>query len=225
MEKQANKNKKIYIIGVLLILLGSSSFLYRYVNEKIDVAYEMMNKELIALQEDTILNNEISNEQESNNEENQQEVQEEQEQKQANELNREVINYYIGYLEIPKINLYRGFVDKESDANNVRINVKIITPSDYPDVEKGNFILASHSGNGYNAYFRDLYKLSNGDKAYIYYNNKKYTYQITNIYLQPKIGTVTIFRDHTKTNLTLITCTQNDESTQTLYILDLISIE
>ena len=38
-----DKKRIIYILGVLLMFAGSSSFLYNYINEKIDVAYEMMN--------------------------------------------------------------------------------------------------------------------------------------------------------------------------------------
>lgn len=214
-------NKRIiYILGVLLMFIGSSSFLYNYVNEKIDIAYEMMNEQLFS--------NTVTTEQKELKEEliesaptevvNEPEV--------VEQVNDNVVTeYYIGYLEIPKINLYRGFVDMNSEANNVQINLQIIKPSNYPDVEKGNFILAAHSGNGYNAYFKDLYKLSNDDNAYVYYNNKKYTYKITNIYTQPKVGRLSVYRKKDTTSLTLITCTKDDESTQTVYILDLISVE
>lgn len=207
------------------MFVGSSSFLYNYINEKIDVAYEMMNKQLFS--------NVVTTEQEEKEEK--EEVIESVDTEIINEIveepTSEVVNdnvvteYYIGYLEIPKINLYRGFVDMNSSANNVQINLQIIKPSSYPDVDKGNFILAAHSGNGYNAYFRDLYQLSNDDYAYVYYNNKKYTYQITNIYTQPKVGRLSVYRKKDTTSLTLITCTKDDESTQTVYILDLISVE
>lgn len=213
-----NNKRIIYIIGVLLVGLGSSSFIFKYVNEKIDVAYEMMNKQLFS--------NTVTNE-----EEKEEEVIESvptevvEETAPVVESTTVVTEYYIGYLEIPKVGIYRGFVDINSKANNVQINLQIIKPSTYPDVEKGNFILAAHSGNGYNAYFKDLYKLVLGDNAYIYYNNKKYTYQIKDIYTQPKVGKLSIYRNIDKTNLTLITCTKDDESTQTVYILDLINVE
>lgn len=214
-------NKRIiYVLGVLLMLIGGSSFLYNYVNEKIDVAYEMMNEQLFS--------NTITTEQKEEKEEviesaptevvNEPEV--------VEEVNDNVVTeYYIGYLEIPKIGLYRGFVDMDSVANNVQINLQIIKPSNYPDVDKGNFILAAHSGNGYNAYFKDLYKLSNDDYAYVYYNNKKYIYKITNIYTQAKVGRLSVYRKKDTTSLTLITCTKDDESTQTVYVLDLVSVE
>ena len=214
-------NKRIiYFIGVLLMFVGSSSFLYSYVNEKIDVAYEMMNEQLFSNTVTTIQKEEKEEVIDSVETEivNEPEV--------VEQVNDNVVTqYYIGYLEIPKIGLYRGFVDMNSSANNVQINLQIIKPSNYPDVEKGNFILAAHSGNGYNAYFKDLYKLSNDDYAYVYYNNKKYTYQITNIYTQPKVGRLSVYRKQDTTSLTLITCTKDDESTQTVYILDLIGVE
>ena len=43
-----NNKRIIYILGVLLMFIGSSSFLYNYVNEKIDIAYEMMNEQLFS---------------------------------------------------------------------------------------------------------------------------------------------------------------------------------
>ena len=52
---------------------------------------------------------------------------------------------------------------------------------------------------------------------------KKYTYRIVNIYTQPKTGKLAIYRDYSKTTLTLITCTNNDSTTQTIYISELIN--
>ena len=89
-----------------------------------------------------------------------------------------VANYYVGYLEIPKINLKRGFAAFGSPYNNVDKNVTILPTSVYPDVELGNFILAGHSGQGSLAFFNDLYKLKHGDQAIVYYKNVKYTFKI-----------------------------------------------
>ena len=57
------------------------------------------------------------------------------------------------------------------------------------------------------------------------YNNKKYTYKIVNIYNQTKKGSLNIYRDTNKTTLTLITCTKDDKTNQTVYILELIGVE
>ena len=132
-----------------------------------------------------------------------------------------VTNDYIGYLNIPKINLTKGFLDKRSTENNVDKNILVVEGSNYPDVEKGNFIIAGHSGTGWNAFFNDLYKLNKGDVATVTYKNKKYTYKIVNIYQHPKIGTIAIYRNYDKTTLTLVTCTNNDSKTQTIYIAEL----
>lgn len=127
-------------------------------------------------------------------------------------------NNYIGYLEIPKINLNKGFLDKNNKENDVEKNIYVSPTSNYPDTDKGNLIIAAHSGTGWKAFFNDLYKLNKGDYIYITYNNKKYTYKIDNIYKQQKTGKIAIYRDYEKTTLTLVTCTNNDSQTQTVYI-------
>lgn len=132
---------------------------------------------------------------------------------------------YIAVLEIPEINLKKGIYQLGSKYNTVSRNVSILAPSDYPDVAGGNFVLAAHSGNGYLSFFRNLWKLNNGSYAYIYYNNVKYTYKITYIYKQAKTGTINVYRPYGKTTLMLITCTKDDESSQTVYVAELVSQE
>lgn len=130
---------------------------------------------------------------------------------------------YIGMLEIPKISFTRGFYSKESSLNNLKVAIKILESSDYPDVEKGNVILAGHSGNYSNSYFANLYQLNEGDVVYVTYQGKRYTYEIVNIYLVEKVGTVSIYRNKNKSTLTLITCTKDDDDHQTVYIAELVS--
>jgi len=144
-----------------------------------------------------------------------------QENTQANNNKNE--SYYIGYLEIPKINFKKGFVDINSQDNDVNKNIAVISSSKFPNIEKGNFIIAGHSGTGVQSYFKNLYKLSTNDKVYVYYKNVKYTYKIVNIYKQPKNGKIAIYRDYNKTTLTLVTCTKNDKTSQTVYIAELES--
>lgn len=136
----------------------------------------------------------------------------------------EVTDNYIGYLTIPKINLKKGFLDKRSALNNVEQNITVIEGSTYPNVEKGNLIIAAHSGSGWRAFFNDLYKLNVGDLAEISYQNNKYTYRIKKIYKQEKTGKIAIYRDYEKTTLTLITCTNFDSKSQTVYIAELESV-
>lgn len=136
-----------------------------------------------------------------------------------------VTESYIAILEIPKIDLKKGIYKIGSKYNTVSRNVAILTPSDYPDVVGGNFVLAAHSGTGYLSFFKNLYKLNTGDLAYVTYNNIKYTYKISFIYTQPKVGTINVYRPYGKTTLMLITCTKNDNTTQTVYVAELIETE
>lgn len=131
----------------------------------------------------------------------------------------------IGYLEIKKINLRQGLVSKKSYYNNINRNIQILDASDYPDKEAGNVILVAHSGTSSISYFKHLYQLTLGDEAKIYYKNYVYTYQIKNIYNVEKNGSVKIVRDSTKQTLTLITCTKNSNTEQTVYILELMNKE
>lgn len=129
---------------------------------------------------------------------------------------------YVGYLNIPKIDLKRGFTDINSKYNKVSKNIYVHPSSSYPDTKNGNLILASHSGTSSISFFKNLYKLELGDDVYVNYNNKDYHYKITNIYTDLKDGDISIRRNKNKTSITLITCTKNDKTTQTVYIGELI---
>ena len=135
------------------------------------------------------------------------------------------INYskYAGVLEIPKIGLKRGFYNTDSKYNSIEYNVSLIPGSSMPDVLNGNLMLMAHSGDAYISFFAYLYRLNIGDYAYITYQGNKYKYQIVNIYTTPKTGKVAIYRNYNRTTLTLITCTKNDDTTQTVYIAELVS--
>ena len=70
-----------------------------------------------------------------------------------------------------------------------------------------------------------LYLLNKGALVYITYDNVNYTYRITDIYTVNKSGTVEVRSNKDKSNITLITCTKNDNTTQTVYLGELISKE
>lgn len=127
---------------------------------------------------------------------------------------------YLGVLEIPKIRLKRGFYGTDSKYNNINYNVTVVGGSTMPDVDRGNLILMAHSGDAYISYFAYLYLLKVGDYAYVTYQGTTYKYQVVNIYNIPKTGTATINRNLDKTTLTLITCTKNSDTEQTIYILE-----
>ena len=138
--------------------------------------------------------------------------------------NNYVIDYskYLGVLEIPKIGLKRGFYNTDSKYNNIQYNVTMIGGSNLPDVDKGNLMLMAHSGDAYISYFAYLWMLGIGDHAYVTYNGRKYDYQVVNIYNVKKNGVAVIHRNTEKTTLTLITCTKDNDSSQTIYILELV---
>ena len=153
-------------------------------------------------------------------------IDEEEIKEQLKQEEKKTSNYnYIGVLEIPKINIKRGFLNIKDKGNNVNKNLQVIKGSDMPNVKNGNLIIAAHSGNSYISYFKNLYKLSNEDVAYVYFNNIKYTYKVVGKYDAEKSGKVTIHRDNKKNTLTLITCSQTDKTKQIVYILELESEE
>lgn len=129
---------------------------------------------------------------------------------------------YLGVLEIPKIGLKRGFYSTDSKYNSIEYNVSVLPGSTMPNVINGNLMLMAHSGDAYISFFAYLYRLNIGDSAYITYQGQKYRYRMVNIYTVPKTGKVAIYRNYNKTTLTLITCTKNDDTTQTIYIAELV---
>lgn len=131
---------------------------------------------------------------------------------------------YIGYLEVPDVNIKRGFVSLDSKYNSVGYNVMLIEGSTMPDVKNGNLILAAHRGNSSVSFFNDLYKLDRRDKAIVTYNGKKYTYELVTSYEESKDGVLTIKRNADASTLTLITCTRKNKKTQTVFIFELVSV-
>lgn len=134
---------------------------------------------------------------------------------------KKYISYtYIGQLSIPKIRFKRGFVKKESKYNNIEYNITIANEADYPDVKNGNFILMAHSGDAPISFFEPLYKLELGDIATVSYNAKAYYYRLVKTYQVEKTGKIAIYRDYNKKTLTLITCTHDDLTKQSVYIFE-----
>lgn len=128
---------------------------------------------------------------------------------------------YLGILEIKKIKLRKGFYKLNSNLNNVDKNITIVSSSDMPNVNKGNLILASHSGNSSVSYFKYLDKLDMEDIASIYYLGKEYDYKLVNYYDVNKNGSVQIIKNNDINTLTLITCKKNTDK-QTVFIFELI---
>jgi len=125
-------------------------------------------------------------------------------------IKKEEIIEYDMILEIPKIKLKKGILNKNNRDNNIEKNVMILKESSYPN-ETGNIFLAAHSGTGKKSFFNNLSKLSINDKAILYYKEKKYIYIVTKIYESQKKNTVLI-RTDSNNNLFLITCSQKNKS-------------
>lgn len=209
------KKSQILLLGSLLVFIGSIFLTYEYfVKMKSDVFSEMklsyMENEIVEADDnDTTITEvpELENLDKTETPPKQPEID---------------YSKYLGVLEIPKIGLKRGFYNIDSKYNNIQYNVSMVKGSTLPDVVNGNLILMAHSGWAAISYFEYLYNLRIGDYAYITYNGKKYSYKLVNVYDVPKTGKVKIVRSYNKTTLTLITCTRNSYTLQTVYILELI---
>lgn len=217
-QKQVNRKKikksQILLLGSLLVFVGICTLSFEYLGRMKDDVFTDMDLKLnaglvVADDEEATTDVPITN---NLPEDNKQVVQ------------APVIDYskYLGVLEIPKVGLKRGFYNLDSKYNDIQYNVTLVEGSNMPDVVNGNLILMAHSGDAAVSYFAYLYILKIGDKAYVTYNGNKYTYQIVNIYDVPKTGRVKIVRSYDKTTLTLITCTKNNDKSQTVYILELV---
>lgn len=211
MLKKNNNYRDTIILGVILITFGITLLSNNYIKTKREETFNNMNLTLLNTYTEEV------------NEEPEEEIPViESEPEEVVESEKPVINYepYMAILNIPKIGLERGFYDKNSSLNNVDYNILFHKDSNYPDEINGNVILASHSGTSAVSYFKKLYLLEQGDIAYLTYQNNTYTYKVINIYYEDKDGSLAIYRYKNKNTLTLITCTKNDNTKQTIYILE-----
>ena len=187
------KNKSwLAIIGSFIFLTGIGLISYDiYSNMKVKEEEDKAIEEFYVIHEE----NEITEEVEIKEEEKEPETKKKVE--------------YIAVIKIPKINLERGLVDRNSYLNDVKYNIEILKESSMPDEVGGNVILASHSGTARISYFKNLHKLTIGDSISINYKSKIYNYKVVDIYEIDKTGTAEIIRNKNKSTLTLITCKHN----------------
>lgn len=197
MLKKILKNKILFIIGIILVCISFYIMICKYYQihkdklqeeNAIDIFFEKTNNDNNINENISVAPSPIV----ENKEPKEQVIQE--------------FYDYIAVLKIPKINLEKGLVSKDSKYNNVYKNVTILKESDMPDIKNGNVILASHAGSSNVAYFKNLYKLKKNDEVYIFYNGLKYTYIVNNITEVDKDGKVIISRIPNENLLTLITC-------------------
>lgn len=198
------KNKKLYIIGIFIILfsIGISSIPF-FIENNENMKEEEKIEEFLKIDKIEKIQN----------------IDE------VKEIKKVKVNNYNMVIEIPKINLYKGLYNLDSKYNNVAYNIEILKESDMPNVTNGNFILASHNGNSSVSYFEKLTNLNLFDDVYIYYENVKYNYQITDFYEVNKNGIIEIKREHDETVIVLITCKKNTKDKQLVYVGNLINKE
>ncbi len=214
MQREQLKNAKI-LLSILFTLIGLMMIFSNYFS---GIKSNLFNNKNIALLEQQVLITEsleeLDNEDFNNTVVDLEDM-----------VGSDRVDAYIGYLSVPDVDIKRGFVDVDSKYNSVGYNVMLIKGSDMPDKENGNLILAAHRGNSSVSFFDKLYKLSDNANAYITYQGKVYKYELRNRYLEPKDGELTIRRNADVTTLTLITCTRNDKTTQTVFIFELVGVE
>ena len=209
METRKIKDKRrkkswFIIIGSLIIVLGFSLLSFDFIKPYVDENTEEKSLEQFYIKEEQIID--------KNDKTTSDEVEKEKKPK---------VKYnYIAVLKIPKINLEKGLVEKNSKYNNINYGVQILKESDSPDVINGNVILAAHSGTANISYFRNLDKLDIGDDAIIYYQGNTYNYKVVKKYDADKTGKISIKRDRNTSTLTLITCRHNTDK-QIVIILEL----
>ena len=200
-----NRYSILIMIGIYFIFLGSSYLIYnQYNNKKQDSINDELIEDYFKVEDEII-------------ETPQKEIEKEK------PVPKGKIDY-IAVLEIPKIKLKRGIVDKNSSYNNVNRNIYTLKETTMPDEEDNSHImLASHSGNSYISYFKNLNKLNLNDEVYFFYKNNKYVYKVIKKYEVEKTGTVKLSKKNSS-DITLITCISGTNN-QIVLVANLESIE
>lgn len=216
-RRKINKKGQLLLVGLFLLLIGIIIITYLPIKTIKDKVFSEMKLAIYQdeINEDNETINDIGTSKVTNH------TVPNNNQTETTTAPKKYISYtYIGQLSIPKIRFKRGFVKKESKYNNIEYNITIANEADYPDVKNGNFILMAHSGDAPISFFEQLYKLELGDIATVSYNAKAYYYRLVKTYQVEKTGKIAIYRDYNKKTLTLITCTHDDLTKQSVYIFE-----
>lgn len=119
---------------------------------------------------------------------------------------------YNALIDIPTIKLKRGILDIDNEYNKAKYNIELVK-------ENSNIIvLASHNGNNYNSYFKDLNKLELGDSIYYYQNGKIDEYIYSDNYEIKKDGYADLYYKIGNKSIVLITCKDDVDDAQIVYI-------
>lgn len=119
---------------------------------------------------------------------------------------------YNAILEIPSINIKRGILNIENEYNKAKYNIELIKE------EENTIILAAHNGNNKNSFFGNLHNIELGAQIKYYKDGKIYTYIYSETYDIPKNGYAEIYKKEDIKSIILITCKNNTDDAQTVYI-------
>ncbi len=125
-------------------------------------------------------------------------------------INNIVTDKIIGVLEIPKINLKKGFYDISSKENDVNKNITVLNGSSMPDTVNSSLYLAAHSGDSPISFFQNIDLLKINDQIIIHYQNKDYYYVVSDIYEINKTGYINVNKNIHDSILVLTTCSKNE---------------
>ena len=124
---------------------------------------------------------------------------------------------YLGYIEIPKINLKKII---KQGTNQEILNEGYVGLLTGKTINNSNIVLAGHN---IESVFKNIKKLTLNDTIYVYFENKKYEYQVIKI-LTIEIDELNYLNDTEEKKLTLITCTDKNKR-RFIVISELKSVE
>lgn len=197
--------KKVFlIISIMTMFIGASMFIYSFYNDK---HIEDKDKELVE---------EYFKDFDENSKK------EEVEETPKEEKKEPDFSSYLAVIEIPSISLKTGIVMSNASYTTMNKNVSIFPTSDMPNVKNGNFVLFAHNGNSVVSYFRNIYKLKNGNDICIYYNGREYKYKVIKKYDVAMTDNTPLNKMKDKTIITLITCKKENNKYRTIVVGELV---
>lgn len=184
-------NKILKLIGLIIILAGLIYFGLTINTQRKIVENQQQNLEMFFDNYNNQTEEIANNQNVSNN-------------------NVSMINY-VAVIEIPKINLKTGILKSDWSFYTMNKAVSIYPSSKMPDEKNSNFILFAHNGNTVVSFFKNIHKLNKNDDIYIYYNNQKYHYLVTNKKEVSMSNSSPVLQNKSTKTITLITCKNGND--------------
>ena len=137
------KKSHSLLIGSLFIFIGVVTLSWNYLLKMTDQVYSDMRISMmdVSTSGEVEIENDLQNLDTNTTENNA--ITEPVQQPVANPKPVDFSKYY-GVIEIPRIELKRGFCNTDSPYNTIEKNVTMVQGSTMPDVDKGNLILMAH---------------------------------------------------------------------------------